>query len=143
MELTARKGIKVSWPTPLRRPGYLALEQNDVPSARRYFLESLILNRETEDKPAVAACLASFAALAIRLDKPVLAAHLFGVVERQLESLAINLLFFLDRAELERIRNHLLAHLEEATLSAAFAEGWDLTDEQAIDLAREISVGED
>ena len=143
MELTARKGIKVSWPTPLRRPGYLALEQNDVPSARRYFLESLILNRETEDKPAVAACLASFAALAIRLDKPVLVARLFGVVERQLESLAINLLFFLDRAELERIRNHLLAHLEEATLSAAFAEGWDLTDEQAIDLAREISVGED
>jgi hypothetical protein len=121
----------------LRRLGYLALEQNDTPNALKYFRESLVLNREIGDKPGVAACFTGMAALAMDLEKPVLAAHLYGVVERRLESLSMKLLS-LDRAELERIRSQLLTLLGEATFNAASTTGREMSEEQAIELVEEI-----
>jgi predicted ATPase/DNA-binding SARP family transcriptional activator/Tfp pilus assembly protein PilF len=122
---------------PLRRLGYLALEQNDILSAWKYFQESLALNREVGDQRGVIACMASQAALALRLDKPVLAAQLLGKVESCLESLSINLLY-LDQAEMERIRSQLITLLNEAAFTAAFTEDWEMSEEQVIELAQEI-----
>jgi tetratricopeptide (TPR) repeat protein len=126
---------------PMRRLGYLALEQNDIPLAWDYFHESLTLNHEVGDKRAFTASLVSMAALALHLDKLVVAARLYGVVESRLEALSTNLLY-LDQAELGCIRDDLLACLNEAIFAAAFAEGWELSEEQAIAMVGEI-VGDE
>ncbi len=130
-------GNKAFLAYPLRRLGYLALEQGNTSKAWSYFRESLTLNHEVGDKPGVAACLTSMAALAIHLDKPVLAARFIGVVESRLELHSMKLLS-LDQAELERIRGQLQTNLDEATSKAAFSEGWGMSEEQAIELVEEI-----
>jgi len=121
---------------PLRRLGYLALEENDISSAREYFQESLKLNREVGDKRAIIACLISMAALAMQLDKPILAARLYGSAESMQESLSINL-HYIDQADLKRIHNQLLTSLDQATFTTAFSEGWEMSEEQAIVLVGE------
>jgi tetratricopeptide (TPR) repeat protein len=133
-------GDKASLGYPLRRLGYLALEQNEIPSARKYLQESLTLNQEVGDERGVAACLTSMAALAIHLGKTVVAARLYGVVESRLESLSMNLLY-LDQAELARLRSQLQARFDDATFEAAFTEGWEMSEEQAIELVGEIIGG--
>ena len=82
------------------------------------------------------------AALAIRLDKPLVAARLLGAVESQLEGLNI-FLMDLDRPELERVRSEMLATLDEPTFTAAFAKGWGLSEDGAIRLVEETFEGED
>jgi tetratricopeptide (TPR) repeat protein len=122
---------------PLRRLGYLALWESDIPQAWEYFQESLTVNREVGDQRAVAACLVSLAALALHMEEPILAARLYGVVESRLESLSVNLLH-MDQEELERVIGKLPTVLDEATFTAAVAEGWKLSEEEAIDLAEDI-----
>jgi predicted ATPase/DNA-binding SARP family transcriptional activator len=126
---------------PLRRLGYLALRENDIQEAWKYFQESLAINLEVSDKRAVAACLASLAALALHLDKRFLAAHLYGAVESRLETLSVNLVYT-DQAELEYIHGQLLTLLDAETFAAAFTEGWEMSEEQAIELAQEIFADE-
>jgi hypothetical protein len=58
-------------------------------------------------------------------------------VENWLESLSVKLLST-DQTEFERIRNRLAAMLDETTFTAAFTQGWDLSEEQAIELAEEV-----
>lgn len=130
-------GNKVYAAYPLRRLGYLALEQNDIASARDYFRESLAFNREVSDKRAVYACLASLSALAAHMGKPVVAARLYGAVENGLESLSITL-FHQDQVEFGRTRIKLLASLDPPTFEAAITEGWEMSEEQAIELAAEM-----
>ena len=124
---------------PLRRLGYLALEQNDLPNAIKYFWESLKFNHETMDAPGVTASLASFAALALQLEEPVLAVRLLGAVEHRLETLSINLLSS-DQIELARISNQLTSLFDEASFTAIFSEGWELSEELAIQLVEKIVV---
>ena len=71
-----------------------------------------------------------------------MAARLLGTVERQLESLAINLLY-LDQDELERVRSQLRRSLDEAAFMTALAEGWEMNEEAAIALVDEILGGFD
>lgn len=134
VDILKRLGNKLFLAYPLRRLGYVALEQEQFLLAWDYFSESLTHNFEGDDQRAVVACLTSMAALALRIDEPVLAARLYGTVEKQLESLSINLLY-LDQLELDRVRSQLLASLDEATFEAAFKQGWDMSVEQAIELA--------
>jgi tetratricopeptide (TPR) repeat protein len=122
---------------PVRRLGYLALEQNDFQKAHSYFQESLTLNHEVGDMPGVTACLLSMAVLATKLGKPILAACLYGAVESRLDQLLMNLLIT-DQAELRRIKNELAVTLDEATFTDAFTEGWEMSEEQAIKLAEGI-----
>lgn len=81
------------------------------------------------------------AALALRLGKPPLATRLLGAVEKLLESLTIHLLD-LDRVELERVRSVTLATLNEADFIAAFAQGWELSEDEAIQLVEETFEAE-
>ncbi len=133
-------GNKVYAAYPLRRLGYLALEQNDISSARDYFYESLTTNGEVGDKRGVYASLTSLAALAIHLEKPVVAARLYGAVESGLESLSINL-FYQDQVELGQIRRRLRTSLNETIFDAAYSEGWMTNEEQAMTLVEEIFEG--
>jgi tetratricopeptide (TPR) repeat protein len=123
---------------PLRRLGYLALEQNDFPSAHKYFLESLNLNHRTGDIPGTTASLVSLAALALEVERPTLAVQFYSAAESRFESVSVNLLF-LDQVELGRIRADIRTRLSEPDFSTAFAEGWKMSDEQALRLAEEIS----
>jgi predicted ATPase/DNA-binding SARP family transcriptional activator len=122
---------------PLRRLGYLALEQNDIPGATRHFLESLKFNTENDDKPGKAASLVSMAVLAIHMGDPNMAALFFGVVEKRLELLSINLLN-LDQTELRQINNYLRSCLDKATFTTAFTKGWEMSEDQAIELAKKF-----
>jgi predicted ATPase/DNA-binding SARP family transcriptional activator len=122
---------------PLRRLGYLALEQDDLPEARGYFLESLRINLEIGDNRAVAACLVSLALLAVRLEKPLVAARLYGVVENRLESLSLNLLY-LDQLEHSRLHTRLLLGLDEDAFLSAFSAGWEMGEQQVLELVGEI-----
>jgi non-specific serine/threonine protein kinase len=116
---------------PLRRLGYLALEQNDLLQAWKYFKESLTLNQEGNDQRGITACLVSMAALAIRLEDPYLAARLYGSVESRLESQSF-ILLYMDQTELKQIRSHLLNSLNETAFNTAFAEGWEMSEEDII-----------
>jgi non-specific serine/threonine protein kinase len=129
-------GNKLFTAYPLRRLGYLALQRDEIPRARDYFRESLALNREGGDRRAVAACLLSFAALAIHMDKLDVAARLLGAAESRLESLGINLLY-LDLVEWGLISNKVITTLDEAAFTAAFSEGWELSEDQAVELVGE------
>jgi predicted ATPase/DNA-binding SARP family transcriptional activator len=122
---------------PLRRLGYLALGQDDIPNAWKYFRESLALNHEAGDMPGVTASLNSLAALAMHVNKPIVAARLYGAVESRLESLSVNLLYT-DQAELGHIIGRLPTYLDEATFTAAFTVGWGMSEEQAIELVADI-----
>jgi len=122
---------------PLRRLGYMALEQTDVLRAWKYLQESLKCNCEIDDMPGKAASLVSMAALSIKLNKLEIAAKLYGSVEKRLESLSINLLY-LDLVELRQIKSYLLKNLDETTFITAFMEGWEMSEIQAIELAGEI-----
>jgi predicted ATPase/DNA-binding SARP family transcriptional activator len=136
-DLLRSLGNKLFMAYPIRRLGHLTLEQNDAQEALRCFCESLALNRGGGDRRGIAASYTSLATLALHLNKPVLATQLLGVVENQLESLSINLLH-LDQIELERIHNQTLAMLDEATFNAAFSQGWEMSEEQAIELVEKI-----
>jgi len=126
---------------PLRRLGYLALAQHDIPSAWKYFQESLLLNHEVGDMPGVTASLASLSALALHLKKPVEAACLYGVVENRLESLSVNLLYT-DQTEYGRIISQLPIYLDKVTIEAAISNGCEMSEEQALEMVAEIIGGE-
>jgi non-specific serine/threonine protein kinase len=130
-------GNKVVLAYPLRRLGYFALERNDVTQAWDHFSQSLELNREVGDERAVAACLTSMAALALHLDQPGLAARLYGAVESRLDSLSTKLLPP-DEVELERVRTRLCTLLDDAAFASAFDEGWELNEDGAIVLVKEM-----
>lgn len=118
---------------PIRRLGYLALDENDVSHARLCFLESLELNQRGGDKRGVLASLIGLAVLALRQGQTALAARLTGAVESQLEVLSINL-FYMDQAELGRVRSQLHDQLSEAKYSTAYNEGWEMNEAQALEL---------
>ncbi len=122
---------------PLRRLGYLALMRNEISYVLENFKESLAINVEGGDHRGVAACLTGFAALALHLEKPVLAARLLGAVDNQLESRARTICFTWIKLKLERVRGQ-RACLDQATFAAALAEGWNLTEDQAINLLGEV-----
>jgi tetratricopeptide (TPR) repeat protein len=135
--LLREAGSKSYLAYPLRRLGYLALEQDDTPKAQSYFQESLSLNHEVGDIPGMTACLASVAALAIRLDQPVIAARLCRAVENQWETKGVNALYT-DQAEFVRTHSKAHSNLNERSYASAFFEGWDMSLDQAIDLSREV-----
>jgi predicted ATPase/DNA-binding SARP family transcriptional activator len=130
-------GNKLFQAYPLRRLGYLALERNEIQQAGNYFRQSLSLNAEGGDRRAVAACLTSLVVLAMRLNKPLAAVRLYGVIENRLESLEANLLY-MDQAELERVRSQLRSTLDISNFAVPFMEGWEMTEEQVIELVDDV-----
>jgi predicted ATPase len=126
-------GNKLFEAYPLRRLGYLALERGEFEPAGDYFWRSLKFNQEGDDRGGTAACLIGFAVLALHLDMPVIAARLLGAAECQIETFTINLLY-LDQVELKLLQGRLKAALDEDNFRTAFEKGWQMSEEQVMEL---------
>ena len=124
---------------PLRRLAELALDQRDYRQAFMLCEESLRLNVEGGDQRAIIACLAGFAAIAAECDRAVPAVRLFGAAQSLLHMASASLLT-LDRRAYDRSLGMLRPRLDETTFEIAWAEGSELTIEQAIELALMNSI---
>jgi len=122
---------------PVRRLGGIALYRSDYQQATIRFQESLARNRKVSNPNGTAACLAAFAALAVKHKQFIRAAKLFGACAAILHTTGGEL-FTIDQFEFEVNVAALRAHLlEEASLDTAWAEGRAMTVPQAIDYALE------
>jgi hypothetical protein len=111
--------------------GYIAQRQGDAAQAREFFTEALALCREIGAQRQLAFSLAGLAGVASLIGQSERAARLFGATEalaelRQEQPTAPH--------RIERERNVALARvqLDEATFAAAWAEGREMSLEQAI-----------
>lgn len=113
--------------------GRFALDKRDLALARAHWHEGLSLAQEVGDQWAVAHCLDGFASLCALQRQPDLAARLFGAADGLRERLDAGL-----PPAFQAWRNRELplarSALGESAFAAAFAEGHQLTLEQALTL---------
>jgi predicted ATPase/class 3 adenylate cyclase len=112
----------------------VAWQQGDSPRATTCFTESLAICRELEYKQGIAQCLRGFVGLASESRKAVYAARLCGaieVVEQSSDSFHPSQPLK-DRIHYDRTIAAIRAQLDEATFAAAWAEGRQMTLEEAI-----------
>lgn len=119
-----------------RRLAHLAWRENDFKRAIPLCKESLELNRQVDDTRGLIACLAGFADIAVAQGRLERAAQLIGIVESQIISLGIRLLF-IDKMEYERNLALLKSKLDEKTLAKFRAKGAAMSLEEAIAFALE------
>jgi predicted ATPase/transcriptional regulator with XRE-family HTH domain len=114
--------------------GYALLNTGNIDEAAEHFRESLLGNFALGDKQAVAACLAAWAALALKQAECHRAAHLFGASEALQEAISTPLLPW-DVSQVERNVATLRQLLPTPELTTHWAAGRAMSLEQAIDLA--------
>ena len=119
---------------PLRRLAELALENADYEKATALHKESLKLNMEGGDQRAILACLAGLAAIAARRGNAIVAVRLFGSVDFLLHTFSASLLP-IDEKAYERNIATLRSQMDEITFDVMWAEGSEMTMEEAIVLA--------
>jgi predicted ATPase/DNA-binding XRE family transcriptional regulator len=115
--------------------GDIALYQGDAARAGALFAESLALFREFGSEGGIAQCLLGFAGVFGASGQGRRAARLCGAVEALLESDGVSIESYLppdDRVHYDRTIAAIRAQLDEATFAAAWAEGQQMTLEQAI-----------
>jgi non-specific serine/threonine protein kinase len=118
----------------LHNLGEIALRLDDSQRARELCCEGLILFAEQHNKPGVADCLERLGEIAIRQGEAERAARLLGAVEALRESLGGSQPPD-ERADWERHVAAIRATLDETTFAGAWAQGRQLTVEQAIEEA--------
>ena len=119
---------------PLRRLAELTIDSGNYKQATALCKESLELNLAGGDQRAVIACLAGFAAIATARKKAIAAARLFGAVEFFLHTFSASLLP-IDEKAYERNIAILRSQLDETTFDVMWAEGNEMTMEEAIEFA--------
>jgi len=112
----------------------LALDRQDLPAARRHYVESLSLRRELGDRQGMAESLEGVAAALTRLGDPPRAARLFGAAESLRERLGARRPPA-EQEAWERDVALLRKNLEDSVLRSSWDEGRRLTPEAAADLA--------
>jgi hypothetical protein len=112
--------------------GYALLNTGDIHEAAERFRESLVGNVALGDKQAVAACLAAWAALALKQAEYHHAAHLFGAAEALQEAISTPLMS-LDVGQVQRNVATLRQILPALELNTHWAAGRAMSLEQAID----------
>ncbi|MBI4770417.1 MAG: tetratricopeptide repeat protein, partial [Chloroflexi bacterium] len=132
----------------LHNLGYVthASSRDEAGRALALFKEALFLSRELGNKQGIAACLAGMAGVVGGVGKPERAARLFGAAEALLEASGA-VLDSVDRIAYERnvaavrrrssARGEGDAYLDEASFTAAWAEGRTMTLEAAMAYALE------
>lgn len=118
----------------VRRLGQLAWHDKDSKKAAALCKESLNLNQEVKDTRGVVACLAGFAAIAVEEGRFERAAKLMAIVEKQLSSIGIRLLY-LDKIEYDRNLPLLQTKLDKLTMARLWAKGGEMSLEQGIAFA--------
>jgi tetratricopeptide (TPR) repeat protein len=121
---------------PIRRLGQIAWLEGRYEEASAYCKESLRLNHEVGDPRGVICSVAGFAAIAVAQGKFERAAQLMGVVETQLASISIRLLY-MDNMEYERNLALLRAKLDEKIITRFWEKGKEMPFEDAIAFALE------
>ena len=123
---------------PLRRLAELALDNADYEKATALYKESLKLNSEGGDQRAILACLAGFSAIATRRGNTIAAVRLFGAVDFLLRTFSASLLP-IDQKAYERNIAILRSQLDETTFDVMWAEGSEMTMDEAIAFALEVA----
>ena len=118
----------------IRRLGQLAWRSGEIKKAIELCKQSINFNQEVGDLRGVMACLAGFVAIAVAQGKLSRAAQLMSVVEAQLASTGLQLLY-VDKIEYDRNLPLLEGKLDEKTLARFFEKGKRMTLEEAIAFA--------
>ena len=119
-----------------RRLGYALLRQAEWGRTASLFMQSLTLNTEIGDRRGMVAALAGLANTAVDLGEWARAARLYGVVQAQLEAMAVSLLP-LDRLEHDRHLATLRLRAAKPIVDTAWAEGQAMTWKGAMEYAGE------
>jgi tetratricopeptide (TPR) repeat protein len=123
---------------PLRRLAELALDNTNYEKATALYKESLKLNAEGGDQRAILACLAGFAAIATARGNAIAAVRLFAAVDFLLRTFSASLLP-IDEKAYERNIAILRSQIDETTFDVMWAEGSEMTMDEAIAFALEAA----
>ncbi len=137
-----RHEIGDTWtPTPLHRLGQIALREGDLTKGIRLSIESLALNRKTNDIAGMSASLAALAAIAMTLGNTLEAVRLFGAIESLFEKIS-SVIHSYDSKQYEQNVSIARSKLSSAAFEKAWAEGRALTLKEAIALAEQLAADE-
>jgi tetratricopeptide (TPR) repeat protein len=114
--------------------GQTALAQGDTSAAAQHLTEALRLFRDEGDRGAISFCLSGLAGVAVVDGEPKRAAQLYGAAESLRQSIGARQAPA-SRATRERLTAAAREQLGEAAFVAAWAEGQEMTVDQAIALA--------
>jgi non-specific serine/threonine protein kinase len=131
LALAQKLGASGIIPGLLHNLGYLALRRHDMQRALRYFRESLTLFRRQGDQRGIAECLAGLAGVLGALKQPAQAARLFGTAEYLMQTSGVELSPS-NHADYAQNVALVREQLDTAAFAAAWAEGRQLSSEQAI-----------
>jgi hypothetical protein len=124
-------GSSMQTPSLFHNLAYVALRQGDCQKATALFNESLEMFREQGNKKGVAECLVGLAGVMGTCGQARWSATLLGAAEATREALGVTL-WPANQIEHDRNVAAVRARLDEATFTAAWAEGRAMTMEQAI-----------
>jgi hypothetical protein len=122
----------------IRRLAHIAWLDGNYETASRQCEESLQLNREVGDPRGAIACVAGFAAIALRREEYGRAAALMAALDKELAYKNIRLLY-LDRVEFERNLSSLRGSMSRKSFERSWARGKGMSFDEAIALALETS----
>jgi DNA-binding NarL/FixJ family response regulator len=131
-ELGDQRGMAIS----LFNLGFVAHHQGDYQQAATFFEKSLSLFQKLGSWRGVVDCFLGLAGAAAGTGQPERAARLFGSTEALREAIHIGpAVSYPDRVEYDRYVAAVRAQLDDAAFAATWAEGRELTLEQAIEYA--------
>lgn len=111
--------------------GYVALQQRELHQAATLFGQAMAISQELGNKNHIAICLAGFAGIACAKGEPGRAARLLAASTLLYQTIGAQL-DAADRGAWDSILAATRAELDQASFSAAWAEGETMTIEQAI-----------
>lgn len=121
--------------------GTMASALGDCERAGALYRECLTLRRDLQDKRGIATCLAALGCVAAGTARFTRAATLFGAAEAVREATGASIPVFL-RDEYDRRVEAASGGLGEAAFKSAWIEGRTMPLDQAIDFARESTLGD-
>jgi non-specific serine/threonine protein kinase len=124
-------GDKRSSALALEGLGHAAKQLGDGDAARRFFGDSLIIRRDIGDKEGIALCLEGLARVALDEHQARKAARLFAAAEA-LRAVIGAPFIAAERAEYDQAVADVRAQLDDAGFAAAWAEGREMSLDQAV-----------
>jgi len=118
---------------------FATLHLGDVERAQRLFLESLAILQAQQNQPGILECLIGFAATAVAAGQPALGVRLFAAAAAVSGQPAVSN-WKATRAELEHYMALARTSLADAAFNAEQAAGRGLSLEQALELARQLTI---
>jgi predicted ATPase len=134
LRLSRQMGIRWSLAYSLEIMGLLKRSADQSDEARELFRESLQLSAEQENLQGIANCLGALAGMAATAGEPICAVQLFAAADKVREAIGA-VMGAEDRREYDRYLDDLSEQLDDAAFAEAWAAGYEMTTEAAIELA--------